>query len=240
MKPQEFKFRKLLNSKGLVRSAVIEKESDLLILADKALTGLANRILTKERLQLEEYFTKNPKFKDSLKPVHVHFMAPKVIRLMSWAAKHANVSPMSAYTGALSEHIGKQLLSQTKELIIENSGDMYVKLKKPRKIGIYAGRSPFSEKIAIEIDPKDTPLGICTIAATSGHATSGSADAVIVTSKSCALADAAATAISNVVKSEETIGDGLDLAKKIKGLSGVLIIKNDKMGAWGTLKIVAL
>ena len=116
-----------------------------------------------------------------------------------------------------------------------------MKLTKPRRIGVYAQESSFSEKIALEISPADTPLGICTSIGTVGHTiTFGTADAVIVTARSCALADAAATAIGNVVTSEETIEEGLNIAKKIKGLHGVLIIKNDVMGAWGTLKIVSL
>jgi ApbE superfamily uncharacterized protein (UPF0280 family) len=241
MRSQEFKYRKLINAKGLVRSAVIEKESDLLILAEKALTGPAHEILKKVRKELEEYIAKNPKFAKTFRPYPVSLFSPGIIKLMSWAAKRANVGPMAAVAGAIAETIGKSLLKYSKDVIVENGGDIFVKLSKPRRIGVYAGKSTFSEKIAIEISPNDTPLGICTSAGTVGHSVSfGAADAVLVTARSCALADAAATAIGNVVKSEETIEEGLNIAKKIKGLHGVLIIKNEVMGAWGTLKIVSL
>jgi uncharacterized protein len=238
---QDFKYRKLINAKGLVRSAVIEKESDILVLAEKALTTVAHEKLKAVRKNLEEYIAKNPRFEKTFKPLRVSPFAPKVIRLMAWAGKKANVGPMAAVAGSIAELVGKELLKHSKEVIVENGGDIFMKVTKPRKIGVYAGSSPFSEKIAIEVQPHDTPLGVCTSAGTIGHSISfGSADAVVVTAKSAALADAAATAIGNLVKSEETIGDGLDLAKDIKGLHGVLIIKNDKMGAWGTLKIVSL
>ena len=241
MKQQDFKYRKLINAKGLVRSAVIEKESDLLILAEKALTGPAHETLKKERKLLEDYIAKNPKFQTTYKPYTVSPFAPKIIRLMSWASKRANVGPMASVAGAIAEQVGKSLLKQSKEVIVENGGDIFVKLNTPRRIGVYAGKSPFSEKIAIEITPSDTPLGICTSAGTVGPSISfGAADAVLVAARSCALADAAASAIGNVVKDEDTIGNGLELAKEIRGLHGVLIIKNDKMGAWGTLKIVSL
>lgn len=241
MKSQEFKYRKLINAKGLLRSAVIEKESDLLVLADKALTTPAHETLKKVRKDLEEYIAKNPKFEKSFKPIIVSPFAPKIIRTMAWAAKKADVGPMASVAGAVAESVGKSLLKHSKEVIVENGGDIFLKITKPRRIGVYAGRSPFSEKIAIEISPENTPLGICTSAGTVGHSVSfGAADAVLVTAKSTTLADAAATAIGNVVKDEETIEDGLKIAKKIKGLHGVLIIKNDKMGAWGTLKIVSL
>jgi len=241
MKQKEFKYRKLINAKGLVRSAVIEKESDLLILADKALTASAHEVLKKERKELEDYMAKNPHFETTFKPYVVSPFSPKIVRLMAWASRKANVGPMAAVAGAIAEQVGKSLLKQSKEVIVENGGDIFLKITKPRRIGVYAGKSPFSEKVAIEISPQDTPLGICTSAGTVGHSISfGAADAVLVTARSTALADAAATAIGNLVKDEETIEDGLEAAKQIKGLHGVLIIKNDKMGAWGTLKIVSL
>jgi hypothetical protein len=241
MKSHEYKYRKLINAKGLVRSAVIEKETDLFILAEKALTAPAHQTLIKVRKDLYGFIEKNPKFEKTFKPYMVSLFSPKIIKLMSWASRHANTGPMAAAGGAIAELIGSSLMKYSKEIIVENCGDIFVRLTKPRRIGIYASGSPFSEKIAVEISPKDTPLGICTSMRTAGHpVSSGSADAVVVTARSCALADAAATAIGNVVTSEKTIEEGLDLAKKIKGLHGVLIIKNDVMGAWGTLKIVSI
>jgi hypothetical protein len=219
----------------------VDKDWDLLIFAEKAITNNALEALHKEKNDLETFIKNNPNFETTLKPMHVSLFAPKIIRLMAWAAKKANVGPMASVAGALAEHVGKAMLKHSKEMIVENDGDIYIKTNKVRRIGVYAGKSPFSEKIAIEIDPKDTPLGICSSSNTIGHNVSlGNADLVLVTSRSTALADAAATAIGNLVKSEETIEQGLDLAKKLKGLHGVLIIKNDKMGAWGTLKIVSL
>lgn len=237
MKPQEHKYRKLINAKGLVRSAVIDKDSDLLIFAEKALTGAALDVLKKQKQFIEDFTAKNPKFGTTVKPYSVSPFSPSIVHLMSWAAKKANVGPTTSYAGAIAEKVGKAMLKYSKEVIVENGGDMFIKTNRTRKIGIYAGKSPFSEKIAIEIAPHDTPLGICTISPTGS---SGTADAIVVTARSCALADAAATAIGELVKSEETIGDGLELAKKIRGLQAVLIIKNDKIGAWGTLKIVSL
>jgi ApbE superfamily uncharacterized protein (UPF0280 family) len=241
VKSQEFKYRKLINAKGLVRSAVIDKESDILVFAEKALTTVAHETLKKEKKILTEYTAKNQHFESSLTPIRVSPFAPHIVRLMAWAGKRANVGPMSSVAGAMAEQIGKELLKHSKEAIVENGGDIFIKTTRTRKIGIFAGKSPFSENIALEITPEETPLGICTSAGFVGHIIStGAADAIVVVARSCALADAAVNSISALVKSEETIGDGLEMAKKIKGLHGVLIIKNDKIGAWGTLKIVSI
>ncbi|MDY7019401.1 MAG: UPF0280 family protein, partial [Chloroflexota bacterium] len=68
----------------------------------------------------------------------------------------------------------------------------------------------------------------------------GSADAVIAISPSTAIADATATAIGNIVKTNENISDALKKAQEIPGLQGMVIIAGDKMGVWGEVKIVPL
>jgi hypothetical protein len=90
----------------------------------------------------------------------------------------------------------------------------------------------------LEINEEETPLGICTSSGTVGHSLSyGKADAVIVLSKSATLADAAATAIANLIKQPSDIPSGIELAKSIEGVSGAIIIKGDNTGLWGKVKI---
>ncbi|MCX7634145.1 MAG: UPF0280 family protein, partial [Syntrophales bacterium] len=66
----------------------------------------------------------------------------------------------------------------------------------------------------------------------------GKADAVCIIARSAALADAAASAVGNVVKSEKAIKDGLHLAEQISGVSGALIVIGDKLGLWGDITLV--
>jgi ApbE superfamily uncharacterized protein (UPF0280 family) len=54
------------------------------------------------------------------------------------------------------------------------------------------------------------------------------------------LADAAATSIGNRVQRETDIEPAIDFAKKIKGLKGVIIIKNSQVGMWGDVNIIPL
>jgi hypothetical protein len=60
---------------------------------------------------------------------------------------------------------------------------------------------------------------------------------VTVISKSAALADAAATSIGNLVQNPATIKKGLERAKQIPGVLGVVIIIADRMGAWGEVEL---
>jgi len=89
--------------------------------------------------------------------------------------------------------------------------------------------------------PKETPLGIGTSSGIVGHSLSlGSADAVVALSSSAALADAAATALGNIVKATDDISKAIEKARSIEGLRGVVIVVGDKMGVWGRVRIVPL
>jgi len=157
---------------------------------------------------------------------------------MAEAAQKAGVGPMASVAGAMAEFVGNELLAFSPEIIVENGGDIYLKSLKKRIVGIYAGKSPLNGKIGLEINGQDTPLGICTSSGTVGHSLSyGKADAVIVLSKSATLADAAATAVGNLINQPADIASGIEFAKGIKGLEGVLIIKDDKIGLWGEVRI---
>jgi hypothetical protein len=160
---------------------------------------------------------------------------------MAEATRKVKVGPMAAVAGAVAEFVGRDLRQFTDEIIVENGGDIYLKINQPRKVGIYAGTSQFSGKIALELDPRPKAFSVCTSSGTVGPSLSfGKADAVVIVAESALLADAAATAVGNVVKEVGDIEKGLKLAKKIRGLDGVLIIKDDQMGALGKVKIVPL
>ena len=231
-------YRYWCEDKDLVSCNVVIKESDLYIRAQKNLEKKAFKSLSKYRLILEKYIACNPFFESSLKPVSLKKKAPLIVEKMAEAAKKAGVGPMAAVAGAIAEFVGRDLLNYSPEVIIENGGDIFIKTIKARSIGIYSGSSSFTGKIAIEILPQKTPMGICTSSGTMGHSLSlGRADAVVVSSSSAILSDASATAIGNLVKTEEDISKGIELAQKIDGVGGILIIKNDKMGIWGDVKI---
>lgn len=167
--------------------------------------------------------------------------APAIVRDMTQAAWKAGVGPMAAVAGAIAEAVGKDLLAYAPEIIVENGGDIFMKISRTRLIGIYAGESPLTAKIALEIRSEDTPLGICTSSGTVGHSLSlGTADAVIVLSHSAAVADAAATAIGNRIKTAEDVTAAIEQAQTIDGLAGVVIIKEDKLGVWGGVRLAPL
>lgn len=231
-------YRHWVKDKDLVSFNVTIKETDLYIRAHSNLKRKALKLVLKYRQLLEGYIERHPTFLTSLEPIAVGDDAPRIVTEMAESAKKVGVGPMAAVAGAIAEFVGSQLLDSSPEIIVENGGDIYLKSHKERLIGIYAGKSPLTAKIGLEIRGQDTPMGICTSSGTVGHSLSfGKADAVIVLSQSAVLADAAATAIANLIVEPEDIPEGLEFARGIDGLRGVVIIQGDKMGLWGEVKI---
>ena len=231
-------YRHWIKDEDLISFNVVVKETDLYIRASTNLKRKALKLVLKYRNTLERYIERHPAFLTSLGFFPVEEDAPRIVKSMAESAAKVGVGPMASVAGAIAEFVGNELLAFSPEIIVENGGDIYLKSLKTRLIGIYAGKSPLTGKIGLEISSEDTPLGICTSSGTVGHSLSyGKADAVIVLSKSAAVADAAATAIGNLIKQPDDIPNGIELAKGIDGLLGVIIIEDDKIGLWGEVKI---
>jgi len=238
---EERTYRNLVKTDDLVKFEVIVKETDLLVRAERDLSKQARESVLKYRYQLETYIVMNPEFQESLVPLKDDPDVPEIVREMIRTSRLANVGPMAAVAGAMAEWVSKDLLELSREVIVENGGDIYLATSKERTIGIYAAESPFSLKIGDVIRPEETPLGICTSSGTVGPSLSfGKADAVCIISKSAALADAAATAVGNIIQEKKDIELGLERGKEIEGVLGTLIIVGDKMGVWGDIKLIQL
>jgi ApbE superfamily uncharacterized protein (UPF0280 family) len=231
-------YRRWVGGSGLVNFNVTVKETDLAIAAAENLERKARRIILKYRAHLEEYIAANPRFQSSLEPLPRPAHAPRIIMTMIEASRKAGVGPMAAVAGAVAEEVGRDLLAFSPEVIVENGGDIFLSVKQDKTIGLYAGDSPLTGRLGLEIKAGDTPLGVCTSSGTVGHSLSfGKADAVVILSKSTALADAAATAVGNRVKQAADIDAALRAGQKIDGVLGVVIVIGKDIGAWGDVTL---
>lgn len=232
-------YRRQMQAEDLWQFNVTEEESDLQILAKSDLTKEARRQLLKYRQEIKDYLKTDKEFLVSLTPIKPHENAPMIIRHMCLAAKKAGVGPMASVAGALALYVGQALTSLSEEIIIENGGDIYMKNKNDRRVLIYAGDSPLSNKIALLIPGKNRSVGIATSSGTVGNSLSfGQADAAVIVSYDVVLADAVATAVCNVVKDGRDIEKGLEFAQTITGVLGAVIIIKDKIGAFGDINLV--
>lgn len=215
------------------------RETDLWIRAQRNLERQALEAVLKYRRQIEEAIIRHPGFLQSLRPLPDNPLAPRIVRRMLRAARAAGVGPMAAVAGAMAQAVAEDLQPCSPSIVIENGGDCYLNLQETVTVGIYAGpASPFADRIILRFEAHRFPLAVCTSSGTIGHSLSfGKADAVTVVSKDGALADAAATAIGNLVKTRQDVSVALEAAASMEGIEGALVMIGDRLGLWGDLEL---
>jgi ApbE superfamily uncharacterized protein (UPF0280 family) len=236
-------YREKMNCDRCTATKVIVADSDLWIgyyphISPTEVERYAFERLLYYRELVETYIATHIEFARSFEPVVVPTKAHDIIKKMAQAGKHANVGPMAAVAGAIAEYVGIDLLTKFKldELVVENGGDIFMKVNENVNMSLYAGESSLSEKVGLTITAGQ--WGVCTSAGTVGHSHSfGKADAVMIVSESTLLADAYATAIANTIKSKHDIQTALDFAKTKPQIVSCLIVCEETLGNIGQYDI---
>jgi ApbE superfamily uncharacterized protein (UPF0280 family) len=224
--------------KNLFKRVFQLKETQCTIIADKEVAiQKAIESIRHNRKQLEEYLHINARFLYSLEPVPVPH-EPLVAKLMAEAAEKANVGPMAAVAGVLADLAVEAMIADGCEVaVVENGGEIAAISKEPIDVALAAGDAPLSKRFGFRLT--DFPLGIATSSGRFSHALSfGDAEAATVFCRNAGLADAAATAVGNVVKGEDcqdAIQAGISKALSIQGVEGVLVIYKGFTGTAGKI-----
>ncbi len=231
-------YRRWVTHDELAAFQVTVEETDLLIRARTDLSGPAGDAVRACRTQIEDYMRGDPDFATTLEPCDVTD-APDIVRKMADAGRAAGVGPMAAVAGAVAQFVGEELRAHSPEVIVENGGDLYIAVAKQIRVGMYAGESPFTGKLALLVAPEKTPMGMCTSSGTIGHSLSfGKADAVTVVSRSAATADAYATAYANRVTTPADVDAVLALGEAAPDVLGILIVIGTTLGSWGDITLM--
>jgi hypothetical protein len=234
-------YRRQIMAADLVRSWVTVKETDLLVLADRDIGAIVRNIVITERDRLEHYIAAHPSFRESMTPVKTEYAPPRIVRLMIESSRAAGVGPMAAVAGAVCEMIAAEIGDELHELIIENGGDCLIKSSKLRTVGIFAGDGEDQSPIGVLVRSRGLPIAVCTSSGRIGHSVSfGDSAAATVIAPSCALADAAATAVGNSVRGRDGISAALQTGRSIPGVLGVVVMRDGEMGAWGDVELVRI
>lgn len=225
-----------MKTKNLFKKAFNFKETNCTIISDSEYSiDMAISSIKYHRRQLEIYVRENPKFLYALSPVHVE-NGPKIVKLMAEYAEKANVGPMAAVAGVLADlAVEEMLLAGSEVAIVENGGEISAFSSQPINIALLAGDHPLSRHFGFRLE--EFPIGIATSSGLFSHALSfGEAEAVTIFAVNAGLADAAATAIGNLIKGEdhrEIVEKGVQKAMSIDGVKGALIIYRDFVGVGG-------
>ncbi len=214
------------------------KETRGTIIADKEeAIDIAVESLRRNREALENFTKTNPKFLYSLKPVKTPF-EPTVAKLMAEASEKGGVGPMAAVAGVLADLAVEDMRNAgCKIAVVENGGEISAFSNEPVDVAMAAGDEPLSKKFGFRLTT--FPIGVATSSGRFSHALSfGDAEAATVFCRSAGLADAAATAVGNVVKGNDcqvAIQRGINKALSIEGVEGVLILYRGLMGTAGRI-----
>lgn len=234
-------YRKRVRSSGLVTFEVAVQETDLQVSAEKRLDKETRDLILDARHQIETYIGAHPEFLTTLKPYPSDPYAPPLVREMIESTRRVGVGPMASVAGAIAQCVGEGLLGMTSQVIVENGGDLFLKVNRPVTIAVFAAPSPLSEKVGIVVSPEQMPLGVCSSSGTIGHSYSaGIANAGCVLASSAAFADGAATALCNMIQSQKGLSRIGPWAEKTQGVLGVLVVLGGKVASWGSIELVAL
>jgi len=234
-------YRKKICARGLVSFNVIIKETDLRVSAERDLSEDVRDMVAGYRRQLEHYIRAHPDFLTTLSPYPLDPFAPIIVQEMIKATRDIGVGPMASVAGAIAQFVGNEILRAADQVIIENGGDIFMKMKREATVSILAGGSPFSEKLGIKITGDMMPIGICSSSGKVGHSLSmGSSDVVTVLSPSAIRADGAATALGNSIRKKSDLQDVSERASAMGEILGGVAILGDAMATWGKIELVAL
>lgn len=229
-------YRAVMEPKGLKCFSLKIGESDLYVCTTGDTLEAARDSLERHRAELESYLASHSTFGTSFKPVPAASGAPGIVADMAEAGQAFDVGPMASVAGAIAQWVGTDLLAASGEVIVENGGDIFLAGGGRRRIRIFAGADSRDVDIIVEDSAKG--IGVCTSSATVGPSVSfGAADAVTVVATTATIADAAATAIGNVVMRLQDIEAGLEMASSFDEVDGAVIMLQGSMGAWGKVEI---
>ncbi|PLX41413.1 MAG: hypothetical protein C0608_05620 [Deltaproteobacteria bacterium] len=225
---------------GKAFRAAIET-TDLFIRAERSLKKEALLAIREAREIVEEEIALSPEFLTSLTPLGEREEAPPLVRSMYRAGVLAGTGPMAAVAGAVAGYVGKKMREHSPWVLVENGGDLYLDTGRVTTVGLWAGTSPFSGKLAFKVDATKRPIGVCTSSGTVGPSLSyGRADAATVLSHDVALADAVATELGNRIKRPAQLEDGVDWALSVEGVFGAIAIMGGRLALRGDLELEKL
>lgn len=221
---------------------VVLEHTDLFVTAEADLAQPMLDHVRELRGELKSFMLLTPGFRESLVPVPAPETAPLVAREMARAAAAVNVGPMAAVAGAFAQLVADRFAARSPNLIVENGGDIYMHSTRERIVALL-GDPESGARLGLRLGPRDFPVSLCASSATIGPSLSlGKGELVVVRAKSGALADAAATALANLIDGGEDLDLLLSRARGMErlGVEGVFAQAGGRLGVWGKMELVAL
>jgi hypothetical protein len=234
--------RSLDPAAGEVAFQVVVEQTDLHIVARSDLSSAVGSVLHGLREPLKAYIAAHPEFLESLVPVEIAPEASPLVQDMAEAARACGVGPMAAVAGALAQAVADRFAPQSPDFLVENGGDCFLHSTRPRTVALLADPAG-GPSLGLRLEARDFPCSLCSSSASIGHSLSlGAGDLVAVRARSGALADAAATALCNLLRTRRDLNRVTAAAQALHpaGIAGVFAQLGGSIAVWGDMELVAL
>ena len=216
------------------------KETELFVQSKGILdTSIIQSTVQALRSDVEAYIERFPVFATGLSSFSLQEPAPRIVKEMIEKTSLVDVGPMASVAGAVAEYIGKELMSYSPEVMVENGGDIFIAKRGDVVLGLYAGQESVINDFLISVHNKEAFFGVCSSSSVLGHSLSlGRADLVTVISPSVIFADALATKLANMVIEEEDIDKALEFSRTFSYTKAVVIVRKERIGLWGDIELL--
>jgi len=207
------------------------------ITGEERFIAVAKDEIVRRYAEIEDYCISDPVFQKTLEPYTVTTDAPQIIREMTAAGAACGVGPMAAVAGAIAKYAVQAMQAAGASLaIVDNGGDIAILNDRPVVVGIYTGLSPI-RNLGLKFPVRTKLTGVCTSSGVVGHSLSfGRTHASVVLCDDPVLADAAATALGNLIPSKDaTVIENAMNTVLAYGVSGCLAVIDDYMGFAGEI-----
>lgn len=211
------------------------RETIVTVICDDGLRGAAEDALFEARRIVESRISEDPFFGITYDPYPPSKDDDDLIRMMCEASVKAGVGPMAGVAGAVAYHSARRLVEAGSSVaVVENGGDIAFYSRDPMPVGIFADH-PVLRDMAFMMS-SDRITGVCSSSRTVGPSVSlGRTSISTVFSDDVVLADCCATALGNLITSEEELAPSLESIGSIEGVKGCLACCDDKVAMFGDI-----
>ena len=127
-------------------------------------------------------------------------------------------------------------------MLVENGGDIYLRGRRERIVGLLPDVNS-DTVLGLRLAGSALPMSVCSSSASIGHSLSfGQGELATVLAPDGAFADAAATALCNMLQTPADVPMVVDQAKAWArhGLKGLFVQCGQRLGMWGDFELVSL
>ncbi len=206
------------------------------ILADDSDIDIIESAILDARSIIENKIKSDPLFGRTFDPYPENIEDNALIRSMCKASMCACVGPMASVAGAVLSHTLETVIDKrTGNIIIDNGGDIAFISTKAVYITMNSN-NPYVDDIVFEILPHSGIYSVCSSSGRIGHSISlGNSDICTVFSPDPILADACATALGNLIQSQDDLAFATELISSIDGIDGCLAACDGRVSICGCI-----